>query len=75
VEYVDRRGLLDLHCCFLVHNRHIHTLSRTQAPTMTDISQLLPPELLTEILERVSVSDVLRFKQVRGPIDLTARVC
>ena len=31
---------------------------------MTDVSQVLPPELLTEILERVSFPDVLRFKQV-----------
>ena len=32
---------------------------------MTDISQILPPELLTEILEHVSVSEILTFKQVR----------
>ena len=32
---------------------------------MTDISQILPPELLAEILEHVSVSEILTFKQVR----------
>jgi hypothetical protein len=31
---------------------------------MTDITQKLPLELLAEILERASVPDVLRFKQV-----------
>ena len=31
---------------------------------MTDPSQLLPLELLTEILGHVSVQDVLRIKQV-----------
>ena len=32
---------------------------------MADITQRLPPELLAEILEHVSVPDVLRFEQVR----------
>ena len=42
------------------------TPSRIQALAMTDISQILPPELLAEILERVSIPDVLAFKQVRN---------
>ena len=32
---------------------------------MADITQRLPVELLTKILENVSVLDVLRFKQVK----------
>ena len=37
----------------------------TLDPMTKDISQRLPPELLTEILNHVSVPDVLRLKQVR----------
>ena len=32
---------------------------------MADVSQILPPESLTEVLEHVSVPDVLKFEQVR----------
>ena len=35
---------------------------------MADITQRLPPELLIEILSHASVPDVLRFKQVRKPL-------
>ena len=55
---VDRRGSASL-------PTHSATPSRIQALAMTDISQILPPELLAEILERVSIPDVLVFKQVR----------
>ena len=55
---VDRRGSASL-------PTYSATPSRIQALAMTDISQILPPELLAEILERVSIPDVLAFKQVR----------
>lgn len=34
-------------------------------PAMADVTRKLPVELLADILERVSVPDVLKFRQVK----------
>ena len=39
----------------------------TAEPTMTDLTQTLPPELLAEILGYASFRDILSVSQVRKP--------
>ena len=56
-----RRSATDV----LLLARNHYSPTPTQAGAMGDISQILHLELLTEVLERVSVPDVLKFEQVR----------
>ena len=51
-------------CCFFLH----------PGPAMTDISQRIPPELLTEILEYVSGRDLSNLAQVKRQLFVSGRI-
>ena len=49
-------------CCLFRNHFSLRSGSRC---TMTDITQILPPELLSEILKYVPVPDVSKVEQVK----------
>ena len=49
-------------CCLFCNHFSLHSGSHC---TMMDITQILPPELFSEILKYVPVPDVSKVKQVK----------